>query len=167
MYPNKQMPFLLRAATRLHGQIKDFKLILIGSGPDEGLVREMAEQNDWMHYLGAIYGAERAEYFALADVMLMPGLVGLAIVDSFIAGLPIITTDIPVHSPEIAYLENGINGIMTTFDINDYVSAVADCLCNTDRLEALKLGCRQSAGRYTLDAMVNNFADGIMAGLPG
>lgn len=163
MYPDKKLPFMLEAVEMVRKEIIDFNFILIGSGPDEHLAKEAAEKNPWVHYVGSVYGQERAVYFSLSDVMLMPGLVGLAIVDSFVAGLPIITTDIPVHSPEIAYLENNVNGVMTPCSLNEYVATTVDILSDTEKLSRLREGCSVSSGYYTLDTMVKNFSTGIFA----
>ena len=50
-----------------------------------------------------------------ANLMLIPGLVGLAVVDSFAAQCPVVTTDFRGHSPEFEYIEwdkwPGITGI--------------------------------------------------------
>jgi glycosyltransferase involved in cell wall biosynthesis len=114
-----------------------------------------------LHYVGPIYGPDRAAYFKLGLAMLMPGLVGLAIVDSFVTQAPIFTTDLPLHSPEIAYLENGINGVMTDFTVEAYADAVAAYLEDGVAQEKLKRGCAESARLYTLENMVGNFAAGI------
>lgn len=161
MYPDKKLLFLLEAVEMIRDEITDFNFILIGSGPDEILAQRAAKKYPWVHYIGSVYGQERAVYFSLSDVMLMPGLVGLAIVDSFVAGLPIITTDIPIHSPEIAYLENNVNGIMTAHLLKDYVAATIDVLSDNECLSRLREGCSVSASRYTLGAMVENFSAGI------
>ena len=163
MYPDKHLPFLLEAAVMVHGRIPGFSLILIGSGPDDELVRLASERHPWIHYVGSVYGRERAVYFSVCDVMLMPGLVGLAIIDCFVASLPMITTDVPIHSPEIAYLENNINGVMSAYSLEDYVAVVVDILSDNEQLDRLREGCRASASKYTLDAMVENFATGILA----
>ena len=167
MYPDKKLTFLLDAAKRTREKVKDFHLILIGSGPDEELVASAAAKHLWIHYPGAVFGTERAVYFALSDLMMMPGLVGLAIVDCFVAGIPLFTTRIPIHSPEIVYLENGQNGVITSFDVAEYADEVAKYLLDNDRMAAVVKGCAQSAGRYTLDAMVENFATGVFAVLDG
>ena len=163
MYPDKCLPFLLEAVERMHNLIPNFNIVLIGSGPDAVLVEGAAARHSWIHYIGAVYGDERAAYFAMSDVMLMPGLVGLAIIDSFVAGLPIITTDIPIHSPEIAYLENGRNGLMTPYNVQEYVEAIYACFDDKKILKVLHDGCKESARHYTLDNMVNNYASGVLA----
>jgi hypothetical protein len=41
---------------------------------------------------------------------------------------PIITTNYPFHSPEIDYLENGINGLVAENNIEDYSKTVIEVL---------------------------------------
>ena len=95
----------------------------------------------------------------------MPGLVGLGILDSFALGVPLITTDIPVHSPEIDYLENEINGIMTKHDVVEYANAVVHLLSDQDKYQSIKSSALLSSEEYTIENMVNNFYNGILAAL--
>ena len=63
-------------------------------------------------YRGPVFGDETAaDLLRQSTLLLMPGLVGLAVVDSFATGCPLVTVDLPFHSPEIEYLENGVNGV--------------------------------------------------------
>jgi glycosyltransferase involved in cell wall biosynthesis len=165
MYPDKRLGFLLEAVILVRQRIPDLNVIIIGSGPDARLVEQAETQYPWIHYVGAVYGKERAAYFALSDVMLMPGLVGLAVIDSFVTELPMITTDIPVHSPEITYLKHGENGLIAPPTVNEYVAAVTAYLSDEGLSSTLKDGCRESARHYTLDNMVDNFVAGILASL--
>ena len=95
-------------------------------------------------------------------MQLMPGLVGLSIVDSFVTGVPLFTTIGALHSPEIAYLRNGFNGVATENNVTAYSDAVVHYLRNPDSLALLQKGCDESASRYTLKNMVSNFVDGIV-----
>ena len=67
----------------------------------------------WIHYMGSKFGRESAMLYKIADVFLLAGTAGLAIVDSFAAGLPLIATHLPTHPPEISYLRDGENGKLT------------------------------------------------------
>jgi glycosyltransferase involved in cell wall biosynthesis len=97
----------------------------------------------------------------LADLALLPGPVGLAILDFFAAGLPLLTTRISAHGPEIDYLEEGVNGLVTDPDPNSYAEAVIDLLLDKERLAKFRKASADSSGKYSIDAMVENYAVGI------
>ena len=161
MYADKKLDFLIEACAAIHARVPSFHVVLIGNGPEQDKVEAAAARWPWVHYVGPVYGPERVAYFKLGSALLMPGLVGLAIVDSFVTETPIFTTDLPLHSPEVAYLQDGINGMMTGFAVDAYANAVAAYLEDGAAQEKLKRGCAESAGMYTLDNMVANFAAGI------
>ena len=161
MYPSKRLDFLLDACRRIHESLPDFTVIFIGSGSDQHLIEEAERLYPWVRYLGPVVGEARAVYFRMAKAILMPGLVGLAIIDSFAAGVPLVTTNLSIHSPEIAYLEPGTNGIMTTYDPSEFSRAVLDLLASPEQQQALAAACRRSAADFSLDQMVERFAEGI------
>lgn len=167
MYEEKRLGFLLDACEKIRAQVPDFEMIFIGSGEQKSLVEEAAAQYDWIHYLGPKFGGEKVLYFALAKVMLMPGLVGLGILDSFALQVPLITTDIDYHSPEIAYLQPGENGVLVeeAHSSAAYASAVAELLQNEALHDKLKTGCAAASERYTLETMVSRFEQGVATAL--
>jgi glycosyltransferase involved in cell wall biosynthesis len=83
------------------------------------------------------------------------------IIDSFVAGVPLITTDNGIHSPEIAYLENGRNGLMTPDDESAYADTVVAYLESGPLQAQLRQGCAASAAKLTIENMVANFTNGI------
>jgi glycosyltransferase involved in cell wall biosynthesis len=101
----------------------------------------------------------------VSDVFLMPGLVGLAVLDCFALETPLLTTNFPYHSPEIEYLEAGVDGIVSENSLEAYVPAVVEVLRSEELRQRLKLGCRQKARRYTTQNMVDNFSHGIQNAL--
>jgi len=160
MHADKRLDFLLETCLALRNSLPDFEMIFIGSGPEQYRVEQAAQRYPWIHYVGPRFG-DRVPYLKLGKALLMPGLVGLAVVDSFSVEVPLFTTDIPFHSPEIAYLENGTNGIMTDNSMESYAAAVVDFFRSADRQRHLRDGCRSSAKRYSLENMIANFTDGI------
>lgn len=161
MDDGKRLDFALEACVALRRRIPDFEAIFIGDGPVRLLVEEAARRSPWIHPAGALFGAARAPFFRLAAALLVPGPVGLLIADGFAAGTPLVTTDIAGHGPEIAYLENGGNGIITPNTLPDYVDAVANFLGTKALRRRLTKGCRHSAHRYTMANMIRNFASGV------
>jgi glycosyltransferase involved in cell wall biosynthesis len=161
MYPEKKLDFLLAACAEIRLRVPDFHMVFIGDGPLQGLVEHAARRYPWIHYEGPKYGAARVPYFMISRAMLMPGMVGLAIIDSFATGTPMLTTSMPLHSPEIAYLENGVNGIMTPYRVKDYADAVSAALLCPSLLDPMRTACLESARKYDLSHMVENFAGGV------
>lgn len=162
MYPEKKLDFILQAAFQVRKKIFDFNLILIGAGIDAYKAEKAAGENDWIHYIGPKFGKERVIYFKIAVLQLMPGLVGLGILDSFAMETPMITTAYPYHSPEIDYLENWGNGIITENNLEDYVKTVIEVLKERKYFQ-LTEGCKKSSELYTVQKMVENFREGILS----
>lgn len=167
LYPGKRIGFLLESARRTRALLGDFELLVAGTGPHAGLVEAAAREHPWIHPLGPVFGRRKALLGRIADVLLMPGLVGLAVLDSFALETPMVTVALPYHSPEIEYLSDGRNGLVLPESTapTAYGTAVARLLSERDRLEALARGCRSSAGRYTVAEMSSRCAEGIVAAL--
>jgi len=161
MYPDKRLDFLVAAADLIRDRIRDFHMILIGDGPSASVIRVATERRPWLHWLGVKNGRDKAKYFSVADVVLNPGGVGLHVLESFAARVPLITTSDALHGPEIAYLEDNVNGMIVAGGVEKYAAAVVQLLKNRSQLASLRKGALEAAGRYTLSAMVNRFADGI------
>ena len=136
---------------------------MLGDGPEKHKAEAAAAHLSWVHYIGPVYGPDRVVYFKLGLALLMPGLVGLITVDSFVTQTPMFTTDLPDHGPEIAYLENGVNGVMTDYNVDSYADTVVAYLEDSSVQKKLKSGCKRSAQLYTLENMIGNFASGIQS----
>jgi glycosyltransferase involved in cell wall biosynthesis len=117
--------------------------------------------------LGPRFGAEKVELMRLGKLFLMPGLLGLAILDAAAAGLPTITTAYPWHSPEIAYLDDGVSGLMVRDwqDPRSYADAVTALLLDRPRLNAMAAAACAMVDYYSVEAMAERFAKGVLAAL--
>jgi glycosyltransferase involved in cell wall biosynthesis len=162
MYKEKRLDFLIESCKRIRNEIKNFEMIFIGGGPDSIKISTAAKKYEWIHYLGPLFNEQRVPFFYMSDIFLMPGLVGLAIIDSFAMQTPMITTNFKYHSPEIEYLKNDYNGIMTENDIDAYTKEVINLLSNKNKLDELKINCKKSIEKYSLDHMVENFKEGVL-----
>ena len=161
LYSKKHLPMLIASSALVRNALPDFQLVIVGDGPDRQTVKDAASRYPWLHYVGPQFGAARAPYFRVADLLLNPGLVGLGILDAFAVGMPVLTTVVPIHCPEIEYLEDGYNGVVTRHDVVTYADAVVSTLSNHDLLDRLRQGARQSGRKYTLQNMVEHFAGGV------
>lgn len=161
LHREKRLDFLFEALRLIHRECPDFQLLVIGDGACRATVEREAARDTRVHALGALFGQDKARAFRLAQLALCPGLVGLGILDACAAGLPLLTTDFPGHSPEIDYLRHGINGWMTVPEPRAYANAVLRLLrCEAQRRE-LSRAALESARHHSIEDMAGRFAHGI------
>lgn len=165
LYADKRIPWLIDAAVRLREQVPNFELLVAGAGPERAWVEQAARRHDFIRYVGMVRDARKARCLVSADLVLNPGLVGLGILDAFVAGLPLVTTDCKLHSPEIAYLESGRNGLMTANDLECYVSSCLRLILDREARARMGAAAAESADEYSIERMSERFCSGLIEGL--
>jgi glycosyltransferase involved in cell wall biosynthesis len=162
---SKRIGFLLDACAAVAARLPEFALVVAGDGSDRELVERRLRTAPWLRYVGRATGEQEARLGAISDLLLMPGRVGLVAVDSFALGTPIVTTRWPYHAPEFEYLEDGVNARISDDDVAAFAHALEELLSSPDELARLTRGCETALPRYTLETMVDNFADGVFSAL--
>ncbi len=168
LYRGKRLDFLVEASLHTREVVSDFELVIAGTGPEAAAVEAAARRHPWIHAVGAVFGRDKALLGRICDLMLMPDLVGLAVLDAFALETPMVTTEAAYdRSPEIEYLRDGVNGLVVRDDpsAQAYGKAMADLLTDSLRLDDFKEGCRRSTGRYTVSEMSARCVQGIVAAL--
>lgn len=167
LYADKRLTFLIQATESIRARIPEFVLIVAGGGDELPLLYELAATRPWIKVMGPRFGADKIELMMLGQLFLMPGLVGLAVVDAGAATLPTVTTAFPFHSPEIAYIENGRNGIIVQDWENPqaYADAVVDLFDDPARLASMRLSAERMAQMLTIEAMADRFTEGVLKAL--
>jgi len=160
LHKAKCLEFLIDSGGKIYNQNPGFRLLVVGDGSEKETITGQKDV-PWLRYLGPKFGREKAVCFAAAELFLCPGLVGLAILDAFAAGLPLITTDITTHSPEIEYLEQGVNGLMTGHNADTYAESVCHLFNNQNVLTRMQENACFSASAYSIENMADNFVRGI------
>lgn len=167
LYEDKRLDFLIGAADMVRRRVPDFELVIAGAGPAGDDLKKLVGSRTWIKIMGPSFGRDKAELLALSKLFLMPGLVGLAILDAGTAGLPIVTTAFPWHSPEIAYLADGESGVMVKDWQSEeaYAAAVADLLLDEACRLRMSLHARDLAAGYNIESMAERFAKGVLSAL--
>ena len=166
LYKLKGIEFLLRAVDDVRQRAPNLQFFVLGDGEmKEVVTRFEASHSDWFHYVGFKSGRDKLQYFSLADFQLIPGAIGLNIIDSFFTRTPLVTVKAPFHGPEIAYLENWQNGVISGYSIEEYSSAILGLIRDPDLLHRLQEGCEASSKKYTIENMAHNFSAGILKAL--
>lgn len=165
LYAEKRLDFLLAAGQAIAARLPTFSLLVIGAGPDREMIEFAAARFPWLHYVGPKFGREMASLVCSSRLMLLPGLVGLAVLDSFALGVPVFTMADSRHSPEFEYMISGDNGVVVEGSADTYADAVADALLDQDCIGRMKEACLRSAERFSLEEMSCRFASGVRAAL--
>ncbi len=161
LYKEKRIDFLIETIDEIVKRTKKVKLVVLGGGQDENIIKEAALTRPYLIYVGPKFGYEKAKFFKLSSLFLLPGAMGLAILDSFAFETPIVTTKYPFHGPELEYLIPGKNGIITENKISCYIDSVVDLLKDKAKIREITENCIKEIERYSNERMVDNFTDGI------
>jgi len=163
LYFEKRVDFLLRAFALLKKSRPDVSLLIIGDGEERNGLQQLAEELELhdVHFLGEIVNPkDTAAYFLLADLMVIPSLVGLVIVHGFAFGLPLLTTDSPGHGPELDYLSES-NGVMTKMDVYEYVNAIEILLSSPQKLQVTRRSAKAQGDDLQLGHSVRRYIEGV------
>ena len=163
LYPEKRLPFLLAAAEIIRARRPDFVLLIAGDGPDRAVFKPAAH----LRLLGPRFGRDKAVLLKAADLLLMPGAIGLVVLDAFCAGLPLVTTALKYHGPEFAYMNDGREGVVVRDpnSVEAYADAVLALLADAPRIRDMSVRAREAATNYTIESMAERFADGVVKAL--
>ena len=134
---HKKVENAILACELLVNKNPEIKLVVIGNGPEYKHLAELGKAKipNNSIFLGDLFDdIELSKWFTVAQIYVMPGYVGLAIIHAFSFGLPFITEDLSYHSPEIHFLNDGKNGYFAKEnDIKD-LSDKIEMLISNDEL---------------------------------
>jgi glycosyltransferase involved in cell wall biosynthesis len=159
---HKGIDFLLESAVLIEQALPGFVLLIGGSGAQANRVQLLEARGGPVRYLGRIDGHDKALALKAAEVLLIPEWVGLVAVDSLVAGRPIITTQHPSHSPEFEYLVPDSNCVVTPHERPVHALQVAELLRSPLRIRELQEKALLDSQRFSMEAMVDRFVDGIL-----
>lgn len=100
----KRIDFLLQAAREAKKIDHNFVLTVVGRGVMGQRVSVAETETGAVHLIAEARGRELAEIAARADMIWMPGRVGLVAVDAIALGLPVHTVWHDSHAPELEFL---------------------------------------------------------------
>jgi glycosyltransferase involved in cell wall biosynthesis len=161
LYADKGVAFVLDAARRVRAQIADFQLLIVGDGPERALVESAVGADSWMHWAGVCRGRDKARCLRVASIVIAPFGIGLVVLDSFVAGAPMVATASHGHGPEFAYLKHGVNCVIASPEPQAYAADVVALLQDEPRRTALARAGVADALGLTVDHMAESFCDGI------
>ena len=137
--PGKGAHILIRAWQKLStAQRLNRRLTIVGSGPQEAMLHELARGDNSIHFTGQLTHNETLSTLKQADLLVSPSLwseaFGLSVIEAMGAGIPVISTNLGGPAEIIA---DGIDGhLLPAGDISALSHMLSKCLNDRDGLEA-------------------------------
>lgn len=133
----KNPQFVISAVRELRHEGFSVRALFIGDGPAlqelrSCLLGESEDVQASIKLLGRVSVSEVTPILKASDISVMPGMTGLAIVHSFAVGVPYVTIESPLHSPEIEYLISDVNGIITKNSNQSFIGGVRTLIKNPE-----------------------------------
>ena len=146
----------LRAFARIQARIPHATLTVVGAGPDEGSLRQLARSLDLQHvtFAGRVPPAEMPRVYAQADIYVQTPAADnmpVSVLEAFACGLPVVSTDVG-GVPSV--LTDGVHGRLAPANDDAQVAdRVLSLLADPDRARAFAAAARESCSALTWDAV--------------
>ena len=137
-------------------------LRIVGDGPLRSQCEQAASRREWVHYHGPQRRESLRDLALASDIAIIPGRVGLAVLEMASAGLPTATFAVSLHGAEIAYLQDGINGLLLDGNLQAAAKELWTLLTDRPAIERMRGAALSTASKYTVRNMAVNFANGVM-----
>lgn len=144
---------------------ESFRLVIVGDGPLDGLVRDAANRDPRIHFVGHVDRDELATLLRASDAFVFPSRSdpwGLVINEAMAAGLPVISTPAPGAVDDL--VEDSVNGyIVPTRDPLALSEAMAELASSRERAQAMGRRSLEIIERYSPEAAARGFHDLAMS----
>ena len=160
--PEKNLIFLLKSFKTLTERNMNVKLLIVGGGPQLQELKDFASENglsDTVVFTGMIEYAKMPLYFKVADIFAITSVTEvkpLAILEALAASLPIVAVNAPGASDTLSQM---YDGILTDVDNEAFSNGLIKVLTDNALYNKLVLGADQTAYKYSLDNISNDFID--------
>lgn len=162
----KGLERLIHAWTRVADRVPDSRLVIVGGGPDEGMIKAQvikAGLGGRVQFVGFV--REPKPWYRLADLFVLPSHkegMSNSLLEAMAAGLPVVATRIAGNESVIT---DGVDGLLV--DPNN-PAALAEAIIGllTDRSRAMALGehaRRTIEARFSLERMVRRYREVLEA----
>ncbi len=163
--PIKNPNWVLDSVQKLLREGFSVHAIFIGTGSQlPALKKQIAEHpsllTNAVTFVGNLPIDEVDQYLACSDICVMPGMTGLAVVHAFAAGKPYITIESPHHSPEIFYLQHGVNGLISGPSQEEFFQAIKTLILNPKlRRQLGKNAFHDAKNKLSMGKQIKGFQD--------
>ena len=129
----KNVSFLIEIFKKLYEKNKNYKLLIIGDGPERlTLEKEAKKYQDSIKFVGEISYTQIPQYYKVGDIFVYTSLFdtqGLVLIEAASSSLPIITLR---NIGTSDFIQNNVNGYILPEVEDDFVNAIEKVVQNKD-----------------------------------
>jgi len=168
-YTYEGLDLLLKAAVRLRERQVSFSILLVGGGPDEERLQNLAEKSglsDCVRFAGRVHHSEVARYYNLIDILVFPRkrmrltelVTPLKPLEAMAQSKPIVASDVGGHRELIRDGETGY--LFAADDANALAARLEQVIANPDdRARVAQQGRRYVEEERTWDRVMDAYAE--------
>ena len=161
LYEDKKIDLIIDSVELSRKINKNIQLILIGDGPEKKRL-EKEYSFEWIQFLGAKYGDEKRRILLNGVLQILPSHIGLSILDCFAYGLPLITSNVENHCPEVAYFKHNYNGLISEPNKESIAKSINSVLDDYEKWKMMSINAITTAKNYDVTSMSKNFYKGLI-----
>jgi len=154
---------LIRTLHQLQEQGIDATLDLIGAGDAQTALQQLSERlgvGERIHFLGYVPREQIAEYYAAADVFVLPSFnegMSVATLEAMASGLPLVVTRTGGTTELVL---EGVNGFTFSWgDVDGLTSHLRRLARDRDLIKRMGAASRHRAGMFTWDTAAARYID--------
>ena len=159
-YARKRPELVVQLGQALRERVPQARVLVIGGG--DGLAVLKAQRLHWLTLLGPLHGRDKFVALSAARCLAVSGAAGLNLLDAMTVGLPVVLPQRPDHGPEVAYVQQRMNGLVVADDVAQMAEACKLLLLDAGLQSNLSAGARQTAERLTVRNMATNILNCAM-----
>ena len=155
-YARKRPEVVVEVGLALRQMVPHARVLVIGGGDGLAVLQAQAKELPWLTLLGPLLGREKFVALSSSHCLVVSGVAGLNLLDAMAAGLPVVLPLRDDHSPEVAYVVDGANGLVVQDDTKQLAQACSRLIKNDALRAQLSEGARQASAALTVKNMASN-----------
>jgi glycosyltransferase involved in cell wall biosynthesis len=162
MAPEKNWPILIQAAALVLKEHPQFRLVLIGDGPERKNLEDLAKElgiRKRVTFLGSVAFGDIPDYMKAANLFGFASVTetqGLATLEAMAAGLPVVAVD---GSGTRDILRHGQQGYLVANDAHAMATAIKRLLNNPDRMKHFSEAALKRAQAFDIELLTDKLLD--------
>lgn len=173
LHASKGLEVLLGAVSRVFPEFPDFRLLVVGDGPDEGRLRTLAEHlglDGRVQFVGRVTEeGELARLYSRCSAVVLPSYFegfGVVLLEAMASGKPVIASDIPGPRDIVSHGQDGF--LFPPGDVGSLARVLTDVMSDRDlRARLGRRGRREVEQNYTFQNTARSMLTTIRAVLEG